>query len=177
MSQYQRILVPVDGTAPSAAGVDEAIRLASTTGGTVRLLHMLDAAAHANGFETGAVYCTEMQPAMRRAAERLLDETRARVTRAGLVAEALVVEVIADRLTEVVLADADRWGADVIVIGSHGRRGLDRICLGSEAEAVARQSRVPVLVVHEHGGSGKPSGPEAAESRGTRTPAAPTKID
>ena len=61
-----------------------------------------------------------------------------------------VVSVVG-RPAEALLEEAQRWGADLIVLGTHGRRGLDHLFFGSVAEQVVRGARVPVLTVREGG--------------------------
>ena len=144
---YQRILVPYDGSATSSRGLDEAIRLASLTGASVRLLHLVDVLLIATGFETAAAYAGEIIPFMRQAGEKVLQEGKARVEGAGVKAETTLVEGTARRLFEVVTDQVKTWGADLIVIGTHGRRGVDRLLLGSDAEQIVRTAPVPVLLV------------------------------
>ena len=78
---YQRILVPFDGSATSRRGLDEAIRLATVTGATVRLVHMVDLSRFATGFETAKTYLDEVVPMMRRAGQQVLEDGKARVER------------------------------------------------------------------------------------------------
>ena len=151
-SPYRSILVPVDGSATSMAGVSEAIRLARLTGGEIRLVHVLDPWLYANGFEAPATYCNEVLPAMRRDGARILDEARAPVVAAGRAVTSTLIEQLAERISDMLLREARQWNADLIVIGSHGRRGWDRTFMGSEAEQVLRRSPVPVLVVRDAAG-------------------------
>ena len=144
---YQRILVPYDGSATSSRGLDEAIRLARLTGASVRLLHMIDVFLFATGFETATAYVDEVIPFMRQTGERILQEGKARVEDAGVKAETFLVDSIAMRLSEVVIDQVRTWGADLIVIGTHGRRGVGRLVLGSDAEQIVRTAPVPVLLV------------------------------
>jgi nucleotide-binding universal stress UspA family protein len=144
---YQHILVPYDGSATSSRGLDEAIRLARLTGASVRLLHMIDVLAFATGFETAAVYVGDVIPYMKQAGERILEEGKARVENAGVKADTVLVDSIAIRLSESVNDQVTAWGADLIVIGTHGRRGVARLLLGSDAEQIVRTALVPVLLV------------------------------
>ncbi len=159
---YRRIFVPVDGSPTAMAGLDEAIRLAAITGGEIRLLHVLDAAAYASGFETGAVYCNEVVPRMNRAGMRILDEGRERCKRSGVKADGVLLQTVADRVCDLVVAEAVDWGADLLVIGTHGRHGVERLMLGSDAEQIGRKAPVPVLLVRvadETGADGAPAQP------------------
>ena len=163
---YKRILVPIDGSATATAGLDEAIRLARITGAELRLLHVLDAAAYATGFEPAAVYCNEIVPHMKRAGERVLEEATQRVRRNGLKADSVLLETIAERVCDLVVAHAIHWDADLIVIGTHGRHGVDRLLLGSDAEQILRTAPVPVLLVRPERAQ------EAAVPRRAAAPAA-----
>lgn len=144
---YQRILVPYDGSATSSRGLDEAVRLATLTGATVRLLHMIDVLSFASGFETAAVYGGDVIPCMRQAGETILQEGKARAEVAGVKADTFLVDNVATRLFEAVNDQVRAWGADLIVIGTHGRRGVGRMLLGSDAEQIVRTAHVPVLLV------------------------------
>jgi nucleotide-binding universal stress UspA family protein len=144
---YHRILVPIDGSPNATAGLDEALRMARLTGGQLRLLHVLDAAAYANGFEPAAVYCSDVLPLMRRTGERVLQDGRSRARAAGVAADGVLLEVVAERVSDLVLAQAAIWGAELIVIGTHGRHGADRFFMGSDAEQILRSASVPVLLV------------------------------
>jgi nucleotide-binding universal stress UspA family protein len=73
------------------------------------------------------------------------------VRRAKLDAESGLVDNFAGRVAEAIVEQAKRWRADLIVMGTHGRRGFDRLLMGSNAELVARYSSVPVLLVPARG--------------------------
>ena len=144
---YQRILVPIDGSATAARGLDEAIRLAKLTGGTLQLLHALDDLSMATGYETYAVYAGDVIPLLRQTGAKLLGEAKARVEAAGVKVETVLLEVFAVRVSDLVVEHAKSWPADLIVIGTHGRRGVGRLLLGSDAEQIVRMSPVPVLLI------------------------------
>ena len=165
---YQRILVPYDGSATSTRGLDEAIRLAKLTGASVRLLHLIDALVYATGFESGAVYCTDVIPYIREAGEKVLLDGKLRAERAGLKADSVIVDSIATRLCDAVNDQVRAWGADLIVIGTHGRRGVGRLLLGSDAEQIVRSASVPVLLVRSVDLPGVAATP-AAEASSTET--------
>ena len=148
---YQRILVPFDGSATSTCGLDEAIKLAALTGASLRILHLVDDLLYATGFETYAAYVNDVIPLMREVGERILQDGRLRAEKAGVPVETQLVEGFATRLADVVADQADAWHADLIVIGTHGRRGVSRLVLGSDAEHVMRTAPVPVLLVRSKG--------------------------
>lgn len=144
---YQRILVPIDGSATSSRGLDEAIKLARLTGAELRLVHVVDELLFATGFETYAAYANDVVPYMRQAGGKILQDGKDRVEKAGLKVDTLLFEGVATRLAEVVRDQVGTWSADLVVIGSHGRRGIGRALMGSDAEQVVRTAPVPVLVV------------------------------
>ena len=144
---YQRILVPIDGSPTSDQGLDEAIALARATGGSIRLLHVLDDLVFRTGFETGATYARNVLPALRQGSERIVAAGRKRVSAGSVAVDALTIECFARRPCDVIVEAAAQWPADLIVIGTHGRRGVNRMMLGSDAEQVARMAPVPVLLV------------------------------
>jgi len=144
---YQRILVPIDGSAPSDRALAEAIALARMSGGHIRLLHVLDELVFVTGFETGVTYLNTVLPQLRQRSEELLSARRERVAAAGVAVDSLCAECFARRTSDVITEQASAWPADVIVLGTHGRRGVGRLMLGSDAEQVVRTASVPVLLV------------------------------
>ena len=144
---YQRILVPVDGSPTSTGGLDEAIRLASLVGAQLRLVHVLDDIVIGSGFETAATYLHDVLPMRRKAGERILEDARTRVASAGLAVDTVLVENVGHRTSEIVVAQANAWHAELIVLGTHGRRGVGRFVIGSDAEQILRMAPVPVLLV------------------------------
>lgn len=165
---YQRILVPIDGSATSLRGLDEAIRLAKLTGAKLRLIHVVDELKYVTGFETFATYSGDLVPLMAEAGRQILEQGRERAQRAGIKAESVLFTSLAGRVSELVVEQARAWKADLIVIGTHGRHGVARALLGSDAEQVLRMAPVPVLLVNAHEcveeASGTAASPVAAEA-------------
>ena len=144
---YQRILVPVDGSPTSNQGLDEAIKLAKLTGASLRLLHVVDALTFATGFEIYGAYAADLIPKMREFGEQILQEAKTRVEQQQVPVDCKLFDNLPDRLSEIVAAQARQWPADLIVIGTHGRRGVGRVLMGSDAEQIVRTAPVPVLLV------------------------------
>jgi len=144
---YSKILVPVDGSPTSNRGLDEAIKLARLTSAKLKLLHAVDLVSFAVAPEAGMAATPELLTLVREGAQYILDQARARVEASGLQAETMLVDTFAGRVCDLVADEAARWGADLIVIGTHGRRGVSRLVLGSDAEQIARLAPVPVLLV------------------------------
>ena len=144
---YQRILVPVDGSSTSTRGLDEAIELAKLTGANLRLIHVVDALTFATGSELYGAYAGDLIPKMREFGEQILEDARTRVQKRGVKVDSLLIDYLPNRLSDNVAEQARDWGADLIVIGTHGRRGVGRMLLGSDAEQIVRTAPVPVLLV------------------------------
>lgn len=147
MSTYHQILVPVDGSPTSEKALDEAIRLAQLTGARLRLVHVVDELSYVNGFEPAMNYLNEIIPLMREAGEKLLAHERQKAVDKGVEADSVLVVEGPGRICDHVAEQARRIKADLIVVGSHGRRGIGRVLLGSDAEQIVRHAPVPVLVV------------------------------
>ena len=138
---YQHLLVAVDHT------VNEATGLAKATGGRIRLLNVMDPLAHISGFERPDVYSQEVLPRLRQAGEALLRRAQERVAQSGVPVDTVLIENLDARVADLVVEHAKAWGADLIVLGTHGRRGLARVLMGSDAEQIARTAPAPVLLV------------------------------
>ena len=140
---YKRILVPVDGSETSNRAVVAALQMARENGGRVRLVHALDELAYLSGYE----YSADLLKAARDQGSRVLEDAQAMAKSAGVAADGKLVETAGRRLGELVAEEARNWEADLVVVGTHGRRGMSRILLGSGAEQVLRLAPVPVLAV------------------------------
>jgi len=144
---YKRILVPVDGSATSNAGLKEAIGLAKSQGGTLELVHVVDQHSVVMMGMEASIYMDEVLQDLSAAGRRVLKRAQALADKAGVKARSVLLETIAGPAADSIIAQAKKGRADLIVIGTHGRRGVRRLVMGSDAEQVVRQSPVPVLLV------------------------------
>ena len=144
---YARILVPVDGSPTSDQGLAEAMRLAGLCKGRIRLLHVVDLLSFALLPEAGVAMTQEFFDQLRAGGEAVLVRARASVEAAGLPVETRLVEGAMQRVSDVVIDEARQWNAEVTALGMHGRRGVGRALLGSDAEQIVRNAPVPVLLV------------------------------
>ena len=143
---YRKILVPVDGSKTAASGLREAIRLAKEQGAKVRLVHVVNESGVIGVVEAGVDVAAFMR-ALGKGGRDLLERSRQSAKKLGIDPETSLRKSVAGRAAEEILAEAKKWRADLIVMGTHGRRGVSRLVLGSDAELVARLSSVPVLLV------------------------------
>ena len=146
---YQRVLVPIDGSATSHRGLVEAIALARVTGGRLHLLHVVDELSFALAADGFSGLSADLLSLLREGGAKILATAVAEVEAAGLAVDGVLKDSLAGRVSDLVLDEAATWPADLIVIGTHGRRGAGRLFMGSDAEQVLRQARVPVLLVRQ----------------------------
>jgi len=147
---YKRILVPVDGSSTSARGLAEAMKLARNARAKLLLLHVIEEYAILAVPDAGA-NIGPMLDSLKRAGRTTLGKVERSARRLGVHPETMLVEDFAGRVATAIVDRAKRWRADLIVMGTHGRRGLNRVLLGSDAELVVRYSTVPVLLVPARG--------------------------
>jgi nucleotide-binding universal stress UspA family protein len=143
---YQHILIPMDGSPTSERGLREAVRLAADQKAKVHLLHVVDDFPLLIQMSSPYSFENLMREA-RVNGERLLASGRQVAIDAGVQAETALREVTRCRVADVVVDEAGKAGCDLIVMGTHGRRGFSLLGLGSDAERVVRASPVPVLLV------------------------------
>jgi len=143
---YRRILVPIDASRTATLGLREAIRLAKDQGAALRVVHVVDKMAIIGVAEAG-MNPRPVLARLARSGRAVLDAARRSAKKAGVGAETVLFEPVTKRVADTVLREAKRWRADLIVMGTHGRRGMRRLVLGSDAEQVVRLAEVPVLLV------------------------------
>jgi nucleotide-binding universal stress UspA family protein len=145
---YKRIAVAVDGSDTSTAALNEAVKLAKVMNSTLLLLYVCE--------EMPVVWNTdgmtpfpmeEVAKAFIESGKKLLQKSKAQVAESGISVETRLVEDYNGRLGAVISKEAGQWLADLLVVGTHGRKGLDHLLLGSVAESVMRTANMPVLLV------------------------------
>jgi nucleotide-binding universal stress UspA family protein len=149
MFTYKLILVPVDGSSASQLGLRHAISVAKPMGARIRLLNVVDELSiiPAPVDAYAAVNIAEMIAALKEGGQKVLEESAALAMEWGVDAEQLQLESHGQPVSKVILDDARQSRADLIAMGTHGRRGITRLLLGSDAERVMREASVPVLLV------------------------------
>lgn len=144
---FKRILVAVDGSHTSELALQEAIKLAGEVRAQLRIVHVVDNV----NLNLSAEFPnpSEIWDAMLKGGQAILHKAGAAATAAGIAVESGLIEIdtLGHRIPEMIAADADAWPADLIVIGTHGRRGLSHLLLGSVAEGVVRVATKPVLLI------------------------------
>ncbi len=145
---YQRILFPTDGSTLSKKAAKSAIGLAAALGAEIVVLNVVSRYPQSY-FEGGVTVSTqEISRIEKQWSERgqaLGDAVAEQARAAGVQAKAVVVR--SDLVADAVAAAAKKHKCDLIVMASHGRRGLKRLLLGSETQHVLTHGTIPVLVL------------------------------
>ncbi|NDZ18410.1 universal stress protein [Variovorax sp. WS11] len=140
---YGRILVPIDGSAGSSRGLDAAIDIARSTHGLLRLVHVLDDLSLPRRLADTDTWLD----ALRHGGQQILEAARTAAEARGIRADAVLYGDLTTPLCEAIATEARMWPAELIVLGSHGRRGGGRVMIGSDAERILRSSTIPVVLV------------------------------
>ena len=143
---YQRVLVPVDGSDISKRGLQEAIELSKATGAQLRLVHIVDDSALALNPEAG-IAAAPLVEDFAEGGKEILMEARTLAVSQGVDAETVLHENFTGRVADLIVDEARKWRADLIVMGTRATGGLRHAVLGSDAEAVLHGAEVPVLLV------------------------------
>jgi nucleotide-binding universal stress UspA family protein len=142
MTRFHQILVPVDFEAPSQEALEAAVDLALTFDAQLTLVHAWEVptAAYTAMMYVPADFWTAIEQAATAQLKSTVEQVRTRLPRA----ESILAK---GPPAQAILAAADRTKADLIVMGTHGRRGMSHVLLGSVAEKIVRLSPVPVLTM------------------------------
>lgn len=146
---YERIMVCVDGSPTSNKALVAALQMASGTAGRaqLRLVYIADESPFFLGLDQTSYQPTGLLKVARDQAIKIIADAMAIARSAGVEADNMLFDTFGQRLGDTVAKAAQDWPADLIVVGTHGRRGIGRLFLGSGAEQIIRLAPVPVLVV------------------------------
>lgn len=144
---YRKILCPVDGSAASNQGVSEAINFAKNQGAKIRFFHVIDHYVPIiDG--VGSLPHVNVSEMLLKNAEDVIALAQNQAKKLGLDAETKIAETLGGNPAKEIVNEASSWSADLIVMGTHGLRGFNRLVMGSDAENVVRTSGVPVLLLN-----------------------------
>jgi len=145
---YQRILVAVDGSKSSDLAIEQAITLSKATGADVKALFVADDSDLF--FDISYMDPSVLMNEIRTYGEKSLAAAAERFRAAGVLNATLhLVErpTSPGQISDTIVAEAERWKADLIVLGTHGRRGMRRMVMGSVSEGVVSKTELPVLLI------------------------------
>jgi nucleotide-binding universal stress UspA family protein len=144
---YKNILCPVDGSETSNRGMQEAIKLAKDQHAKLVFIHVVDAYFPIiDG--VGNFTPVDIKEVLNENAQAVITEAKKIAKNAGIEAESKVLDSVGGRPSASIVDYAKACSADIIVMGTHGLRGINRVVMGSDAENVIRTSSVPVLLVN-----------------------------
>lgn len=145
---FRRILVSTDGSPRSNRAIRSAAALARTCGASLTIFHAIPAYRtpyYAEGMSFAWPSETQYLKGTDREAGKLLARARALASKQGVVAT--TAQVHSSDTSQAIVAAAGKARADLVVMASHGRKGLQKLLLGSETQKVLARTRIPVLVV------------------------------
>jgi nucleotide-binding universal stress UspA family protein len=145
---YKRILVPTDGSALSRKAVKAAVELASTVGAEVVALNVVPrypTSYFEGGISVSPNEVARVEQQWAESGQALANEVEKAAEKAGVVAKAVTVR--SDLVAEAILNAAKKYKCDLVVMASHGRKGIKRLLLGSETQHVLTHGNIPVLVL------------------------------
>jgi nucleotide-binding universal stress UspA family protein len=144
---YKRILVPVAGSPASTLGLREAARFAKDQRARLRIIHIVDEAVLSQYPE--AVGMTGQMPVtFINDGKKTLSDAVALVRRHGIEPEYVLYKKLKGAPADLILKEAKKWRADIIVMGTHEQGAIQHFFLGSDAETIARSTLLPVLLIH-----------------------------
>lgn len=142
---YRHILVPLDGSSTSERALQEAVGLAGEQAAQLELVHVVEDILFLEN--EAYINYSEVRKSARAEGEKILSQARSVAEQVGITTAQKLLEADGARIANVIVDEARRWPADLIVIGTHGRSGFSRILFGSVAEGVVRTAPVPVLLI------------------------------
>ena len=143
---YSKILVPIDGSETSTRGLNEAIKIAKSQGSELCLVHIVNELILDYTFSPG-LYSANLIESLVKAGRAVLEAGESAAKREGVNAKSVLLESLGGVAADLILEQANKVHADLIVMGTHGRRGIFRLALGSDAEQVVHAANVPVVLV------------------------------
>lgn len=145
---FERILVPTDGSGPANVAADHGIALAAATGAAMHVIHIVDLTAVAKEFGSA-----EVLDALEESGQQAVDAVLGRADRADL--RSVEASVLSGTPARAILDYAEARDINLLVMGTHGRSGLRRVFLGSLTEKIVRVADRPVLTVPTSAPSGE----------------------
>jgi|SRR6516225_1797526 nucleotide-binding universal stress UspA family protein len=146
---YKRILVPIDGSEGSNKALSATLDLAREQAASIHIIHVCDETPLYVSMDTLPYPPADLIESLRKDGDRMLTDAVALARNRNIEADGklLVIDHTDQRVSDAIEQEAENWRADLIVIGTHGRRGFRRLLLGSVAENLIRVSTKPVLLI------------------------------
>lgn len=144
---FKRILVPVDGGKIGNYALTKAVELCKDQKCKLRIVHTIDYLALTAGVE--GVDTVTLQKNLKKTAEKILEKAKKVANKKKVKVETKLIEAfrLTGKIDEMILKDAKRWKADLIVVGTHKQRGIKQILFGSHAENMMHKANIPILLI------------------------------
>jgi len=145
---YKKILVPTDGSALSKKAMRSAVELAAAVGAELLAVHVVPrypASYFEGGITVEPAEVARVEKAWAEHGQALAEQVSKAAAKAGVRAQAITVQ--SNLVAEAILGAAKKHRCDLVVMASHGRKGLKRLLLGSETQHVLTHGTIPVLVL------------------------------
>jgi nucleotide-binding universal stress UspA family protein len=148
---FKRILVPIDGSKVAALGLDMAIKLARDQEAKLYILHVTDIRAVTQNVAMGGVGMEQLLESMRADGRKILALAEAQAKKRKVTPKVIYADTTVRDVADVIVSQAKKIRADLVVLGTHGRRGFSRLVMGSDAEGVVRNAPAPIMLVRPRG--------------------------
>ncbi len=146
MAEIKKILFPVDFTNSSRKIIPHLLLFAQKFGAEIHLLHVVRGPEEFSGFEMGAAWWSTYEKELIEGAQKAMD----RLVEEALSGHSVITKVLMGDIVEEILNYAKGAGIQLIVMGTHGRKGLEKVMFGSVAEGVVKSADCPVLTINPH---------------------------
>ncbi|KTD41802.1 universal stress protein [Legionella parisiensis] len=145
---YKNIMLAIDGSEVSNCAIEEIIKLSKGYDMNLRIIHVVDESIYASG-RLDLDYASLLKLAIEEGQEILDNATKKINTQSTIKVEKVLLELkqLRGRVAEIIVKEAEKWPADLLVVGAHGRRGFSRLFLGSVADNIIHIATVPVLLI------------------------------
>lgn len=145
---YSKILIATDGSASAELALDTAVRLAQEQHSKLQIIHVVDTTLAYAGLEY-ETYWPDIEKEIRQTGQRILNKAGEKAALGRVDYETRLLEVSDGRVAAKILEEAERWAADLLIIGAHGRGFIDRLLLGSVSDKIIRKGSLPILLIKD----------------------------
>ncbi len=148
---YKRIMVAIDDSSTANKALKEAAQLATSVGAALCIVHAEDESLleHSAISSGTLINVGKVEADIREGGMQLLNGAVAHVAQHGITAEKRLIESSSKRVPEMITECARDWEADLVIVGTHGRRGMERLLVGSVAEKLVRVANTSLMLVRE----------------------------
>ena len=150
---YQRIMVAIDDSFATSSVLATAIEMAKLSGASLAICHAVDETLFAQ--KMGEIMLSNsvksIESTLRSEAQAFVDQAAEVARAAGVAVETRLIASEAKQVADMLAEAAEKWRADLLVVGSNGKRGLDRFFVGSVASRLVQKARTSLLLVRATG--------------------------